>query len=258
MRSRITLAMTVLLGLACARVAAASPGLEFGLGMEYFSVAAYSRDLSGYYFQSLLQSTLAKARLGYTAGPVRLELQGGLSDWNVSGVWRGSDYPELSLDAYYTWAWQQEWQAEADWTFLPGLALAVAYDDHQLRHYNGNGQETFLQYRLDACDLGLQYAVLRTPSVQLRAAVFYAPRVALQWFSDPRLEVLPGEVLGRVDLAATGWRAQGRLQFEYRDSGGWGIDIGYLAGYARFPQPGDLSEITLRQGTLTGCFTFLF
>lgn len=237
--------------------AAAGSGFEFGAGMEYFSVAAYSRDVDGNYFRSVLQSTLGKARLGYTAGPVRLEVLAGLSDWNVSGEWRGTGVGPLTLDDYFTWAGQQQLQAEAAWEVVKDWDVLLGYIDHRLRHYSGAGQFTYLDYRFRTWTLGLQVTPLRTSSVRLRAAAWYSPRTELAWYQNANNED-PLTVQGPLDSAATGWSAAGRLQFQYLDSGGWGIDVGYLAGYAPFPSPRGLSEISLRYGALTGFFTLLF
>lgn len=247
----------ILLAASWPLTAAAGSGFEFGTGMEYFSVAAYSRDADGNHFQSVLQSTLGKARLGYTAGPVRLEVLAGLSDWNVSGEWRGTGFVPLPLDDYFTWAGQQQLQAEAAWEPLQGWDVLIGYTDHRLRHYNGDGQATYLDYRYHAWTLGLQVTPLQTSSVHLRVAALYSPRTEVAWYQNVNAEA-PLTVQGPLDSAATGWSAAGRLQFEYRDSGGWGIDIGYLAGYAPFASPRGLSEISLRYGALTGLFILRF
>jgi hypothetical protein len=248
---------TALLLAAWPQAAAAGTGFEAGGGMEYFTMSSYSRDAAGNYFQSLLQTTLAVARLGYTAGPLRLEVAAGLSDWNVSGEWSGTGFERLSLDDYYTWAFQQHFQAEAAWEALPDWELLLGYFDRRVRHYNGNLQDTFLDVRLRNWNLGLQYTVLKTSSVRLRAAARYAPRAEVTWYQDIATE-LPLDVQGPVDASETGWDASGRLQFQYRDTAGWGIDIGYVVGVARFDHPRDLSEIALRYGALTGYFTLLF
>jgi len=257
MRIKVLLGSAILLGLLSN---AAWARFEFGGGMEYFSVQTYVQDLQGAYFQTLLQSTLAKARLGYVEGPLTLRASAGLTDWNVSGEWRGSGLQSFVFDNLYTWSWQQQLSLETSYEFIAGWSAGILYEDHQLRHYSGEAQHTFQRYRTSALDLVLGYVPLKTPDVRVILNAAYSPWLNMEIFQDASLYFsdLPYPVVQPIDSGGRGTRWYGRAQLQYRDSAGWGIDFIYHAGFARFPSPRNLLEVSQRFGGLTGYFTLLF
>jgi hypothetical protein len=252
-----------LLGLICLLwllPGAAWARFEVGGGMEYFTVQTYVRDLQGNYIQTLLKSTLGRARLGYSDGPLEMHGSFGLSDWQVSGGWKGNQIGPSSSDTLY-FAWQQYWDMEIDFEFWNGWGAGLGYADHSLQHYNGlnNDHFVYLQYRSQAFDALLNYVPLRNSSVKMMMTLAYAPYVRFN--VSQTTDVYPDQPLETIqdyDSAGTGTRWSGRVQFQYRDSGGWGIDALYSVGFSRFPDLPGLGEYSLRYGTLTGYFTLFF
>jgi hypothetical protein len=253
-----------LLGLICLLwllPGAAWARVEAGGGMEYFTVQTYVRDLQGNYFQTLLKSTLGRARLGYVAGPLEVHGSFGLSDWVVSGKWQSNYYNFSSMDTFGT-AWQQYWDVEIDYEFWNGLGVGVDYTDHSLQHYDvaTNPYFIFLQYRSQAFDALLNYVPLRTSAVKMMMTLAYSPytRFNVSQTTDTNSPDQNINTIFDYDSAGTGTRWSGRVQFQYRDSGGWGIDALYSVGFSRFPDLPGLGEYSLRYGTLTGYFTVFF
>ncbi len=235
----------------------AAAELEVSGGMEYFTVQTYARDPAGYYFQTLIQSTLATLGLGYRLGPLKVRAAGSLSDWNAGGKWTGSDIVTLDLEPYYLWAWQQKLTLEVGVNVWGGWDVGVGYEDHALRHYNGSEALTFLQYRLRSAEAFVDYRLLQTENLQVQAAVAYAPLAFIEVYQNTTIE-RDVEGIHVYDTAGAGSRWRGRLAMHYRDSAGWGLDFSYTAGFARFQEPRNLSEFSLRFGSLTGFFTLLF
>lgn len=239
-----------------AAAAPAGAAWETGGGMEYYSVQTYARDDAGRSFQTLLQTTLAKTAFTFTHGDLTVHAEAGLSDWNTSGEWRGSGIIDYDIESLYTWVWQQEIQAEARVGIGGGLAAGAAVYDRTVEHYYP-GDLRYLRFRLRAYDALLDWTMLRRPNLTVGAAVGYSPTVHLAWYQDTGLGVID-PVLETRDSQGLGTRWWGRVRLHYRDSGGWGVDFFYQAGFARFPDPRDLAEITLRSGRLTGVFVLVF
>lgn len=250
--------------LAAALCAGLIPGsvwarFEVGGGMEYYTVQTYARDLQGNNLQTLLQTTLAGARLSFQEGPLTVKAAAGITDWNIGGQWRGTDVDLTPFELYYTWSWQNVLRLEADYEFYHGWSAGLCGSDHQLRHYSGNTQITFLQYRFRELGFCLNYTPVETQDVRIFLTAAYSPWASVEtyqdsfFFHDRALAVdLPWDSSG----AGVCWR--GRVQMQYRDSAGWGVDLLYEAGFARFSQPRNLDDFSLRFGSLTGYFSLWF
>lgn len=227
--------------------------LDGGVGMEYFSVQAYTRDHDGRYFQTLVQSTLAKARVKYAAAGFFGQVTGGLNDWQSSGEWGGTvNY----VDDRYLWVWQQQFSAELGYEFNR-WQMGLSYGDHDLQNYYGNTARVF--YRLRTTEAFLNFTAYENSSTRIVLGGGYAFKTAIELYENGYFAEDNGEITSyEVNSAGEGRRWRGRVALQYRDSANWGIDVLYDAGWAQFFDPSNLSEISLRFGSLTGFFVLWF
>jgi len=228
--------------------------LEGGVGMEFFSVEAYTRDLDGKYLQTLVESTLATAKVKYTLNGCFAQVTGGIGDWQSSGEWTGSD-GDIPMEEAATATWQQYFKTEVGYENTWGQ-LGSAYWDRDLKndYVYASGQLSHLTYRLQAYEAFARLNLYQSSSTQISLGGAYAPASKVELYHNEYTSVEGYYDYYHVDSAGQGPTWHGNLQLKYRDSANWGIDILYDAGWAHFSDPSNLSEISLRFGSLTGFF----
>jgi hypothetical protein len=235
------------------QVAWAGWELEGGAGMEYFTAQAYTRDHDGKYLQTLLGSTLATAKVKYSFDGCFAQLTGGIGDWESSASWTGSD-GDIPVNEDYTATWQQYYKVDLGYENRLGQ-VGVSYWDRDLK--NGyvytEGQLYHLAYRLQACEVFARLNLYQNSSTQISLGGAYAPAAKVALYHN-EYSYPDSYDIYHVDSAGQGPSWHGNLQLKYRDSANWGIDILYDAGWADFSNPSNLSELSLRFGSLTGFF----
>ncbi len=227
-----------------------------GAGMEYFTFKTLVDDQDGRYFHTVLQSTLAVAKFGYSSNAWEIMCTGGLTNWNVDGEWQGTIQPRLSTEPF-GWSWQQQYAFKGRYTFWDSLGLGLRYTNHEVMHYDGLTEFKYLHYRLRWLDLMLSYQPLQTGDLAIELSLAYAPLAELEFFNSlPRYA--DNSILFTFDGHGPGTRLQGQVEFKYRDSAGWGLDVAYTWSRAHFTDVGELSRVMLTSGRLTGYFIFHF
>lgn len=231
--------------------------LEFhaGPGMEYFTVKTYARDHQGRYFETIIQSTLAVAQLDVIQGPLTVAAQGGWTDWNASSDWRGYNLVPFQFDMF--WSAQTYWQFSADYALLPGLAVGLLWNDHQLRFYTGETQYTYMEYRERQLSAKLGYQFYRRKDLNLGVAAYYAPNAGIEIYQDTAVDAA-ADVLQPYATSASGRQLSVQLTMAYQHEHGWGLDFEYQLGWASFPNPRDLADLALTWGRLSGFFWMRF
>ncbi len=229
--------------------------IEGGIGMEYFSVQAFTRDAAGKYFGTLIQSTLAKAAVKYSYAGWFGQFSGGRSDWASSGMWQGTDFDSNWVDERFLWAWQQQVGIDIGYEY-DRWQLGVSYWDHDVKNYYGD--QPRLLYRLREYEAFLKFAAFRNSSTSIILGAGYAPQASLELFESGYLTYQWITDIYEVDSSGTAPRWHGNIHLKYRDSEHWSIDVIYDAGWAQFSNPSSLSEISLRTGSLTGYFNVWF
>ncbi|MCK5218488.1 hypothetical protein KAR10_03125 [bacterium] len=230
--------------------------VEFGGGMEYFTVKIQAEDYPGRSFTTLIQSTLAGAQCRLQEGPWVLKFSGSLSDWNVSGEWQGTGILPFSTEPFQ-WAWQQRYNVEAGFYFLESMGVGVRLSDHALRHYAGDYDITYLEYRNHAYDLIIKYIPLRSQDLTLELCMAYSPAAYIEVYQNTYVapEIF---AIHTYNSSGRGQRWEGGIQMEYRDSAGWALALLYSFGWAGFSGLPELSEFSMKYGTLTGYFSLRF
>jgi hypothetical protein len=238
--------------------AAAAAELDFGGGMEYFTVRTDARNAAGQRLDTtIIQSTLGVAKLAYLNPPWVIELSGGMTDWNVSGEWRGVNGDTYNVEPF-GWSWQQFYQVEADYFFLSGLGLGARFQNHAFRHYTGDTQFTFLEYRKQTADLLLTYQFFRRPDLVLSLSGAYAPWVKIEIYQNTYIPT-DLDTVSLYNSSSLGHEWSGELKMSYRQNQqGWGLDFSYQAGRPGFSQPENLSDFSMFFGRLSGFFWVRF
>ncbi|MBN1594519.1 hypothetical protein JW933_01195 [candidate division FCPU426 bacterium] len=230
--------------------------LSAGGGMEYYTVKAAVDEADGRYFHSLLQTTLAVIQIGYEYKPWRLTVLAGLSDWNVSGEWQGTELSAVSSEPFY-WARQQKLEVEADYSFWGPLALGIRISDHALVHYNGMTQERYLQYRMQSASAWAHWEFLRIQDLGARISAGWAPQVYTTFYQRIYFSSIDYELVNdELTDVARQWLAC--LKVEYRDSAGWGLDVAYAFSWLTLDQAGEKPGLRIKTGHLLGCFLLTF
>lgn len=246
----------LLLAMFCLVSRAEAMELEFGGGMEYFTVKIQAEDYLDRYFSTLIQSTLACARCRLQEGPWVLKFSGGLSDWNVSGEWQGTGIRPFSTEPFH-WAWQQKYNLEADFYFLDSWSVGVRFSDHALRHYFAQNDWTYLEYRNRAYDLNFKYLLLRGRDLTLGVSMAYAPSAYIEVYQNTDF-ILETYAIRTYNCSGWGQHWEGTIQMEYRDSAGWSLALLGSFGWAGFSGMPGLSRFSMKHGTLTGYFSLRF
>lgn len=246
----------ILLTMFCLVPRAGAVELEFGGGMEYFTVKVQAKDYLNRYYSTLIQSTLACAQGRLQEGPWVLKFSGGLSDWNVSGEWQGTGILPFSIEPFH-WAWQQKYNLEANFYFLESMGVGVSLSGHALRHYFAQDGWTYLEYRNQAYSLIFKYIPLRSRGLTLKLCMACAPAAYIEVYQNTY--VAPEAFsIHTYNSSGRGYRWEGGIQMEYRDSAGWSLDLLYSFGWAGFSGLQELSEFSMKYGTLTGYFSLWF
>jgi hypothetical protein len=232
--------------------------LEGGVGMEYFSVQAYTRDHDGKYLQTLVESTLAKAKVKASCDGWFAQFAGGLGDWQSSGDWTGSD-GDAAVNENYLATWEQIFEAQIGYENYLGQ-VGVACQDQDLKNVYSSyvGQLSHLAYRLRTYEIFASLNLYRSSSTQISLGGGYAPYAQVELYHNQFASSGGEDDYYHVDSAGRSRSWHGNLQLKYRDSANWGIDILYDAGWAQFFNPDNLSELSLRFGSLTGYFVLWF
>jgi hypothetical protein len=238
--------------------AAAGAELEGGAGMEYFSVQAYTRDHDGKHLLTLVQSTLAKAKVQVGWEGWYARVTGGIGDWQSGGEWTGSDGP-IPMNEAGLATWVQTFAAEIGYDHRWGQA-GLAYDDRDLKndYVTTSGQLTHLAFRLRSYELFARLHLYQDSATQISLGGGYAPAARVELYHNEFTSVEGGYDYYQVNAAGQSPCWHGNVQLKYRDTANWGIDILYDAGWAQFNDPSNLSEISLRFGSLTGFFMLWF
>ncbi|NTV52867.1 MAG: hypothetical protein HGA76_07650 [Candidatus Firestonebacteria bacterium] len=230
--------------------------VEVGPGLRFESQQVYVRDAQGRYFQTNLQETLGTLCVRDNEGPWQAQITGAWADWNPSGDWQGSNFDQTALDTFY-WERQANVSASLVYEVWAGVSVGAGYADTSVRHYRGDDQFTYLQYRTRTLEALLQYSLHPTCELAFSATAAYAPYAVLEVHVNSNVpENYPA--VHALDLAGGGTRWRGSLQGIYRFPWGLGVDLVYEQGFARFSAPGPAEEVTLRFGRLSGYLVMAF
>jgi len=227
-----------------------------GGGMEYFTVKTLVNDKDGNYYHSLIQSTIAVAQLDFAQNPWLFKINAGLSDWNVSGGWQGTDIGAVSTEPFY-WAWQQKFELECNYALWTVWLIGLRFSDHVFEHYDGLTHYRFLKYRIRSWDIIFGWEALKTENVRVDLSVAYAPLVLTEFYQNINF-IVYDLLVAEYDSAGKGTRWQGRVKMGYRDSAGWGLDLIYQFGWLEVAKPHNLSGLTIKTGSLSGYFLLRF
>jgi hypothetical protein len=230
--------------------------LEAGPGMRFESQQVYVRDAQGLYFQTDLQELLGSLSVHYTEGPWQARLTGAWADWNPGGDWQGSNLEQTSLNPFF-WEWQEDLAATVSYEVWRGLSLGAGYADTSVRHYRGNDQFTYLQYRTRAFEVLANYMIFQGLGLAFSAEAAYAPYSVFEAYLNSNLpDIYP--TVHRLDMAGTGTRWRGALQGSYHFPRGLSVNLIYDQGFARFPAPAQAEEFSLGWGRLSGYLEVAF
>ncbi|MCD4813056.1 hypothetical protein K8S19_05135 [bacterium] len=242
-------------GFLFAHPVAAHAEINFGGGMEYFTTKAMIDDGANGFCHTMIQSTLIVAKINWLEGPWYVEVNGGISDWNVSGDWDGSGIDPIQMDVI-GWAWQQKTEAILSYQFWKSLGVGLRFSDHALEHYDGLTNYRFTRYRKQGYSVMFNWQALRAKDMLIQLDLVYAP--------NDRLELSHVVPKGEFDYffyyetAGTGPTWLGKIKLEYRDSAGWGLDLIYQFGWSDFSNPENVEHVTIKTGSLTGYFVLRF
>jgi hypothetical protein len=229
---------------------------EVGPGMRYESQQVYVRDTQGYYFRTDLQELLGTISAKYTEGPWQAQLTGAWADWNPTGDWQGSNLDITSMNPFY-WEWQEALTLTAAYTLWRGLSVGVGYSDTSVRHYRGDDQFTYLQYRTRAAEVLANYLAYQGNGWEFSATAAYAPYAAFAAYVNSNVPAAYPSVT-ELDTAGTGTRWRGSLQGAYRFPWGLGVELVYEQGFTRFLSPSHAEEFSLNYGRFSGYLVMAF
>ncbi len=233
--------------------------IDGGIGMEYFTVQAYTRDLNGIHLLTLVQGTLPRGVVSFRSNGWFGECSGGSSDWRSSGEWKGTE-PGFNLkdDDYFATA-QQHVSVEAGYEHRWGQ-VGVAHTDQSVQNYfyNTEGNHNRLNYRLWADEVFARVALFQDESLRLLLGGGYAPGAKVELYHNGYTSIQDAYNLYYVESTAQAARWHGTLRMDYHDPRHWNISIVYDVGWAQFSNPQNLSELSLRTGSLAGYFILWF
>jgi hypothetical protein len=224
--------------------------LEAGPGLRFEDQTVYVRDAQGFFFLTGLQELLGALNVHYQEGPWEARITGAWADWNPGGNWQGTNLEQTSLNPFF-WAWQEDLAATAAYTLWRGLSLGAGYADTSVRHYRGDDQFTYLQYRTRSAEVIAEYHLDAGRGLVFSAEAAYAPWSVFSAYVNANLpDAYP--TVHRLDTAGSGTRWRGALRGACALPWGLSLSLAYEQGFARFPAPSQAQEFSLRWGRLFG------
>jgi hypothetical protein len=161
-----------------------------------------------------------------------------------------------ALNPFY-WEWQEDLCATATYELWHGLSVGAGYSDTSVRHYRGDDQFTYLQYRCRAAEALVQYNLSPGWGLKFSAVAAYAPYTAFAAYVNSNV---PADypAVHASDTAGTGTRWRGSVQGSYRFPWGLGVELVYEQGFADFLSPSNAEEFSLSFGHLSGFLALAF
>ncbi len=230
--------------------------LTAGAGMAYEVSKLTVVDQSDRYFHTVLQSTLAMANIAYEQPLFDLQLQGGWSDWNVSGDWQGTNVSKISTDVL-GWLAQQQMTFKAVLKPWTSFYLGAQVEDSRQRHYSGQDNVTYLTLHSQLWELLAGYEWFHFQGLYLSSEVGFAPMGRLWVAQDTHIP--PQEFVlhqYRENSRFNRWRAS--IAMNYDDSEGWRLALRYTLDYSQAQQLEELQSLSWRHGQLLGLFMLSF
>jgi hypothetical protein len=246
--------LTLLLFGFAPRPAAADRWLQVGAGMGFYSSRLYVRDVQGRFFQTLTQSTLGLASVKFQGTGWDLEGVAGLSDWPVSGEWRGTGFEATGGD-YFLWSKQKNYTLQATFDVYDQIHVGLAYDYHWFYHFDPDTQAPYLEYTTRTTRLFAGYQFDFTPDVYLRVQAGYAPWNTLDAAQQTHV---PAAGLTDYTLSVSGYEVSTRLEFAYQDVQGWGLTISWDLGWSQYQPIAPVQDLRLIRGRFDGRVFYSF
>ncbi len=230
--------------------------LTAGAGMAYEISKLSVIDESDRYFHTLLQSTLIMASVTYEQPALALELQGGWSDWNVSGDWQGTNVAQTSTDLL-GWLAQQQMALKAVVRPWSNVYVGARVEDIRQRHYSGQDDITFLTLHSLAWEMLAGWEWFHYKGVHLSSELGFAPQGRL-WVGQNTHIPLQEFALHEYSEAARFNRLRGTMAMIYDDSEGWRLALAYTLDYSQAQQLNRLKSLSVRHGQLRALFSLKF
>jgi len=227
-----------------------------GMGVEYFGFKLKVVDKDNNYYTTLIKSTLGTATVSLAQSDWKIILDGGWSDWNVSGSWEGNSIEKFSPEPFY-WLDQYKYSIAGSWSFTSWLEGRVKFSEHNVMHYPSTIDLIYLQYYMRTAEIMLNCLVLPKKNFNVYLSAIYSP---WSYINIYQYTYLPASVPGihEYSFESTGQHLGLGIEAQYYNKNNWGLVFKYNLEEYFFLDVPSFSDFSFRSGKIKLEFLFKF